>query len=223
MASTQLSIPTRYRSGAESIALFSAEETEAIRVSMEKGELLLNAHSSAEILGSLKNIDASSLKQIVLTLKSLYSARGTNRNSVETFAKDLVKDIRRRKPNLFPSAEGWAGATRNFESLLRIDHLEIANRERLVRVADDRRFCGAEVLVELRPIFTGDAGDELRRLLVAYRLKLGFHTQGDKHEDLYISLDLDDIQALRESLNQAELQGDILEKQAKKMLRTGGR
>jgi len=196
---------------------------EFIRKILADGEDLPVSDSRKDISKALESMSTASLKRIFVTLKSLYAARTRGSHSVEKFAREVVRDLRRRKPDMFSSPDGWAGAIRNFESLLQIEALDIANRERHIRAADEKRFCEAEVLVELRPVFTGESGDELRRLFVAYRLKLGFHTHRDAHEDLYISLDLDDIQALRESLNQAELQGDVLQKQAKKMLRNGGR
>lgn len=223
MASAQLSIPHRYRSGAESIALLSPPVADAIRQFLAIDEAALDLKPKRSAPKGLKNVSASDLERIFVTLKSLYAARENGRQSVEKFARDVVKDIRRKKPEMFPSAEGWAGAIRNFELLLSIDTLEIAQKERHIRRADEKRFCGAEVLVDMRPVFSGESGDELRRLLIAYRLRLGFHAQGGEHEDLYISLDLDDIQALRESLNQAELQGDVLQKQAKNLLRLGGK
>ncbi len=221
MASMQLSIPHRFRSGAELIALLTPSQREAIQVSLSEDDAPRSADIKRET-NSLESLSATDLEKIVVTLRSLYTARIKGRHSVEKFVRDVMKDMRRRKPNMFSSPDGWVAATRNFETLLRIESLEMAHRERHLLGADDKRFCGAEVLVDLRPVFTGDAGDELRKLMVSYRLRLGFHTKNDTHEDLYISLDLDDIQALRESLNQAELQGDVLQKQAKKMLRLGG-
>ena len=221
MASTQLSIPQRFRSGAELIALLGVSELEAIQAALSEDEEP-RAASLKRAADALENLSVSDLEKIFVTLKSLYVARINGRHPVEKFVRDVIKDLRRRKPNMFASPEGWVAATRNFEALLRIETLEALHRERHVRGSDDKRFCGAEVMVDLRPVFTGEAGDELRKLIVSYRLRLGFHAKGDTHEDVYISLDLDDIQALRESLNQAELQGDVLQKQVRKMLRLGG-
>jgi len=73
----------------------------------------------------------------------------------------------------------------------------------------DRVFCNARILSDIRPVFyylprIGFGG------CYVHTLRIGFH-QDDKHQDFYFALDGSDLKALKEIILRAEKKTKALE------------
>ena len=69
---------------------------------------------------------------------------------------------------------------------------------------NDRIFCGARILSDIRPVFT-DSLESASAAVIIHNLQIGFHDSGTGvHKEFYVALDNQDIQKLKEIILRAE-------------------
>src|SRR5207253_649802 len=75
---------------------------------------------------------------------------------------------------------------------------------------DERTFCHARILTDLRPVFGPNLEDGPKAMLVVHHLKLAYHGDSDKHQEFHISLDADDLETLKKIIERAETKAKSL-------------
>lgn len=68
----------------------------------------------------------------------------------------------------------------------------------------ERQFCDARILTDIRPIFDRQIASGPAALSVLHTLKLLFHRGSEALEELFIALDFDDLQTLKQVIQRAE-------------------
>ncbi len=100
-------------------------------------------------------------------------------------------------------------------TLLSADVFGIASKVVDLRTDDERLFCHARVLTDLRPIFGPRVEDGATAMVVVHLLKIGYHAASQDHKEFFVSLDSDDLQTLRKLIDRAEAKARSLKSTVK--------
>ena len=84
-----------------------------------------------------------------------------------------------------------------------------------MRTEDERVFCQARILTDLRPVFGQVIEDGPKAMVVVHLLKLTFHKGSEKHQEFFVSLDGDDLKTLRGLIDRAEAKAKTLKSSIK--------
>jgi hypothetical protein len=160
---------------------------------------------------SVSAINADDFKQIAEALAGLYSVRSIRDVPVEEFVEDvcdameIIPEEQLRLP--LSEREQFKGKLR---TLMGAELFAIAAKAYDLATDDERTFCGARILTDLRPVFGGRIEDGPRAMVVVHLLKLAYHQGSDKHEQFYLSLDDGDLKELRRLIDRAEAKAATL-------------
>jgi hypothetical protein len=89
--------------------------------------------------------------------------------------------------------------------------LWLSAKANLLRVEQERLFCDARILTDIRPIFGRKASTGPAALTIVHTLKLSYHHGSEELEELFVSLDDDDLQTLKQVIQRAEEKQGALE------------
>jgi len=218
----KLNIPERYRAGVALIRRLDDQSVQEIRNALDKildtktqdqditsGKQLNDLAATAITSASSKdNID---LKRIAETLVILYGAKSVKDISVEEFADnvcDAMEELESENLKL-PHAERKDFKTKLI-TLLGANVFGIASKIVDLRTDDERVFCHARILTDLRPVFGTRIEEGPQGMIVVHLLKLGFHSASERHQEFFVSLDSEDLQTLRALLDRAEAKAKSL-------------
>jgi len=212
----KLNIPERYQAGVALIRQLDDQTVQEIRNALDK---ILDAKmqdqdiTTGKKLNDLAAIAITSssskrdidLKRIAETLVVLYGAKSVKDISVEEFADnvcDAMEELDSENLKL-PHVERDR-FKRKLVTLMGANVFGIASKIVDLRTDDERVFCQARILTDLRPVFGSRIDEGPQGMIVVHLLKLGFHSGSEKHQEFYVSLDSDDLQTLRALLDRAE-------------------
>lgn len=71
-----------------------------------------------------------------------------------------------------------------------------------VKTEYERIFCAVRILTDIRPVFTS-AGDKAAAGLVIHNLLIRYH-QGNEHNQFFVAMDSEDLQAIKDAISRAE-------------------
>jgi hypothetical protein len=219
----KLNIPERYQAGVALISHLDDQSVQDIRNALDS---ILDAKTRSDDIASGKMLDelvtaaiTSSSKKSILNfdriaeaLVVLYGAKSVKDISVEEFA-DKVCDAMEHldsPQSRVPKTEREQ-FKRKLIILLGADVFGIATKIVDLRTDDERVFCQARILTDLRPVFGPRIEDGPQAMVVVHLLKLGFHSASQKHQEFFVSLDADDLQTLRNLIDRAEAKAKSLE------------
>jgi hypothetical protein len=74
---------------------------------------------------------------------------------------------------------------------------------------NERVFCDARVVSDIRTIFAEDVSQPPHNAVIIHMLRLGYHEDGS-HVDFYVALDSSDLVALKREIERAELKTETL-------------
>lgn len=95
-------------------------------------------------------------------------------------------------------------------SLLSVKPLNVSAKAIDLQTEDERVFCDARILTDLRPVFGSDSAATPEGLTIVHILKLGYDQGGERHRDFYVALNADDLQTLRKVIDRAEAKAKSL-------------
>jgi len=99
----------------------------------------------------------------------------------------------------------------NLVMLLGVKDVGMAAKAVDLQTDDERMFCGARILTDLRPVFGSSISDGPEGMVIIHLLKLGYHQPGsEKHVNSYVSMDSDDLKTLRKAIDRAEQKANAL-------------
>jgi len=212
----KLNIPVQYRLGVSMIRQLDDRNVQDIRSALDR---ILGSGTQGEDLAFGKKLDeiataaASSitqtkpldLKRVGEALVALYTVKSMRDVSVEEFSDyvcDSMESLDQEELRL-PHAEREQFKARLI-TLLSADVFGIASKVLDLRTDDERVFCHARILTDLRPVFGSQIEDGPKGMVVVHLLKLGYHAGSADHHEFFVSLDSDDLQTLRKVIDRAE-------------------
>jgi len=161
---------------------------------------------------SAPRTNIANVKDIVDALATLYEVKSQREMSVEQFVDDVCDAMEALDSDQqLPHAEraDFAG---KLLTLLNAEAFAVVAKAHDLATEDERTFCHARILTDLRPVFGPNVEDGPRAMVVMHTLKLDYHKQGSRkdHEEFYIALDAEDLDTLRRIIDRAEVKAKTL-------------
>jgi hypothetical protein len=219
----KLNIPERYRVGVSNIRRLDEPSVRAIRAALDHPEEIIPPNGKGagvprdpgsvaiSAIRSVSTINADEFKQIAEALAGLYSVKSIRDVSVEEFVEDVcdameaLPEEQLKLPH--SEREQFKG---KLNALLSADFFSVVAKAFDLATEDERTFCSARVLTDLRPVFGLRVEDGPRAMVVVHLLKLTYHEGTDKHQQFYVALDDGDLKTLRKLIDRAEAKAATL-------------
>src|SRR5262249_4817080 len=144
-------------------------------------------------------------KEIAKAIVALYAVKSIREASAEQFA-EYVSEAMESLPDeslRLPSAQR-EDFKHKLEILMGSDLLGLASKVQDLATEDERQYCSARILTDLRPVFGATINEGPKAMVVVHMLKLAYHQSSEKHQQFYVSLDADDLAALKALIDRAE-------------------
>jgi hypothetical protein len=220
----KLNIPDRFRAPLSALRKLSEENVSQIRSILDEvappqsasGETDMPADPGAAIatvVAAKRRTGISGIKQILEAVASLYEVKSQRDVTVEELVDDVCDAMETLDdPELRISHTERADFAGKLLTLLNADIFALVAKAFDLATEDERSFCHARILTDLRPIFGSNVEDGPKAMIVMHTLKLSYHEPSSGgHHDFYVSLDAGDLQALRKLIDRAEAKSKTLQ------------
>lgn len=217
----KLNIPEGYRLGVSKIRTLNEQDARGIRKALDSvrgvrtpGEPTTTIQPEDAALSAVTSVskeNQADLKKIAEALVALYGVKSVKEISVDEFADDVCdamesladQDLR------LPHAER-AEFKNKLLILLGSEVLGLASKAHDLATEDERMFCQARIITDLRPVFGPTIEDGPKAMVVVHLLKLAYHQGSEKHQQFYVSLDADDLQTMKKLIDRAQAKAKSL-------------
>lgn len=163
---------------------------------------------AALLTNKVPSISAVNLRASLRTVFSLYRMMDAKSRSAKDLASDIQETIDYEKPQAFPIDKVGILAER-MQQLLSIGGLiSIAAKAMSLLIEQERIFCDARILSDIRPVF-GASLDSASAALLTHTLNINFHQAGD-HKEFYVALTTTELQTLKKTIERAEKKSEAL-------------
>lgn len=229
----KLNIPERYRSSLSSIRFLSDRQVQEIRTVLDQVAPPSSQNTSAAqelpsdpgaamiaVRKASPRTDIANFTKILEVLIAMYEIKSQRDVSVETFVDDICDAMEGLdSPELHLQHSERPEFAGKLLTLLNAEVFALVAKAHDLATEDERTFCHARILTDLRPIFGSVVEDGPKAMIVMHTLKLAFHQQGsnDDHGEFYVALDSDDLQTLRKLIDRAEAKAKSLSAVSKNM------
>lgn len=178
---------------------------------------------SGQLSKKITRIKPTDLKSFSRTIFALYRLREANERTPEDLARDVQEAIERDKPQGF-SAEFVSRLVARLSEILSIGGCVAMTAKATDVIGEQERiFCGARILSDMRPVFPDSPGS-ISAAVITHMLKISFHKSGD-HRDFYVMLTPGELKTLKKVIERAEKKSESLklfiEKSGVKLLGEG--
>lgn len=219
----KLNIPERYRAGVAKIRRLDDRTVREIRRALDNpGDNTPQNSNGVEIprspdsvaisaVRSVASLNLAEFAQIAESLAGLYTARSVRDVPIADFVEDVcdaMENLAKEELRLPPDERDQF--KEKLSILLSSDLFSVIAKAYDLAGEDERTFCGARILTDLRPVFGTRVEDGPQAMVVLHTLKLTFHETNTQHQDFYVSLDADDLVTLRKLIDRAEAKANAL-------------
>ena len=217
MAQPDLRIPEHYIPGIESLIALNQSQVESLLSALQSEEpvFYLPKELSAHVASKVRNVELASISSIISALTGLYTARAATGLSVGEFAEGLFAAV--EKQELRPSDDStWDRFRKNVLEILALGGaLAVASKALNVVTEQERVFCDARVLTDLRSVFKEDPKESPSAMAIIHQLRINYHQRGEPLRSFFLALDDRDIVKLQELLVRAQEKSRTLKNVAK--------
>jgi|HubBroStandDraft_1064217.scaffolds.fasta_scaffold121305_2 hypothetical protein len=200
-----LNIPEQYRPGLTALRDLSEPEVGTL-VETFKGlppTTWLKKDLISAVSAALPGVPTQKIDSLILTLQSLYQVRAATEAALKEFVIDVLDAmVATGRPELEVPTSRRDHFVARLETVLGVDSLNFLAKAAALQRDHEHIFHDAKILTDLRPVF--HAPDEPpREVILEYTLKIVFH-DGNRHREIYMALDTDDMSRLRKVVERAE-------------------
>lgn len=220
----RMNIPKRYQAGVSEIRKLEIDTAKNIRAALDRVFASQKEESNvaepddiaATALTAIPDKANVDLKLLSQALVALYSVKSQTDKPIDEFADDvsdameLLDDVQLR---VDPQQRERFKA--NLVLLLNAELFSLASKAYDLKTDDERTFCSARILTDMRPVFGAEIEDGPKAMIVVHVLKLGYHQGNEKHQQFYVSLDAQDLVELRRVIDRAEAKARTLKESIK--------
>jgi hypothetical protein len=226
----KLNIPERYRAGVSKIRRLDDRTVQEIKKALDQAGNESASKNSAGVeasrdpddiaiaaMRSVASVNTAEFAQIAESLAGLYTARSMRDVPTEEFL-DSVCDAMEALPQdelRLPHAEREQFKNK-LRPLLSSEFFSIVAKAYDL-VTEERTFCSARILTDLRPVFSARVEDGPQAMVVMHTLKLVYHEGSRRHEEFFVALDAEDLRTLRKVVDRAEAKAEALRPALKDM------
>jgi len=210
----KLTIPSRYREG-----VFKISQLEESKVKEIHGVLntiiTASGTNDSDVVDAVAAIPQAGRKdslKIAQALVALYGVRAGSELSLQDFVEeisDAMESIEEAEWRI--SQADRKQFSEKLLELLSAEAFSLASKAADLQTDDERSFCSARILTDLRPVFGPRIEDGPKGMLIVHLLKLRFHQSSQrKHDEFYVSLDGDDLKTLKKIIERAESKSTVI-------------
>jgi len=219
----KLNIPEIYRAGVSKIRRLDERSVWEIRKALDQAEESTSPRQNGvetprdpdsvalSAIRSVASANVDEFKQIARALAGLYIAKSVRDVSVDDFAEsvcDAMENLPQEDLRL-PHSEREEFKEK-VKILLGSNFFSVVSKAFDLATDDERTFCDARILTDLRPVFGPQIEEGPQAMVVLHSLKLTYHQGSQKHQQFYIALDDDDLKTLRKLIERAEAKAKAL-------------
>jgi hypothetical protein len=218
----KISIPERYQKGVAKIRTLDMAAVSAIRDTLDHRVARIpdtqeeptnpSAVARTALEAASPRIEPDELKQMADALVSLYAAASRRDIPLDDFIDGVAEAL-----ITLPSSELRLPPEQKDEfkeklnTLLNADVFALVTKVDELRAENERVFCHARIVTDLRPVFGKELEHGPIAMLVEHNLKIAFHEAGRKGDhQVFFSLDAKDLQELRRIIDRAEIKARTL-------------
>jgi hypothetical protein len=206
-----LQIPKQHLPAIGKIIKLSDAETNELITALSSATITAEASAMSEkISGSVPSVSPEDLADIVETLYSLYHVREFSQVRPARFVRDLVETLLSNPDFGLHKSDAPIIGTR-FKQLLNVKTLNTLSKAVRLQRDGERIYCEAKIISDIRPVFGDDVEDRPISAVITHTLKLGYDEMGE-HKEFFVVLDEQDLNALKDVIERAEVKGDTLTK-----------
>lgn len=199
-------IPIRYQSGFNILLKMNIDLFNELQSKLDsvKDAYTLNDLVS-QVAQNDNSINQDDLKEIVTSIKSILTLIEKDDIKPEDIANDIFSLIESDKAeNIKYDNESKDDFIYKITSLIQNKCLGLTSKASEVLTANQNNFISAKIITDIRPIFSDDATQSPRVVSIVHDLKLHYEdSQCSEHKDIYISLDINEINILTDLLKRA--------------------
>ena len=155
-------------------------------------------------------ISERTVAEVFDALIGLYMAKdghGVSANEMSEDIGEAVLDIENKEFDFKPVK---TKLVERLKVLLGFDKsLAVTAKALDVMTEDERTYCEARILSDVRPVFTASLKSPSGAVII-HNLKISFHSNRE-HEDFYVAMDTDDLKNLKAAIERAEEKTAALE------------
>lgn len=207
-----LTIPERYRSGVAALAALPEESFVQLFEALKNEVTGDTSDSLASQLGlNLPSIPYSDLSKIIAAIASMQSVESRSHVSTDTFVSDIWEAFIADAPDLAVGIDEETLKSRVSQVVTgKTINLTSAKIMEL-KTEVERSFCRARILTDVRMAFSDDANEAPRGMAILHNLQIAYHDDRGRHREFYVTLEDDDLIALKEAVERAEKKKKALE------------
>ena len=202
----KLNIPERYRAGVSKIRRLDERTVQEIRKALDQppeesppksgnGIEVPRDPDSASIAAvrSVATLNVAEFGQIAESLAGLYTARSVRDVPIADFVEDVcdAMEVLPQEEMRLPHSEREQFKEK-LRTLLGSEFFSIVAKAYDL-ATEERTFCSARILTDLRPVFGARVEDGPQAMVVLHTLKLVYHEGSKRHEEFFVALDGDDL------------------------------
>ena len=151
----------------------------------------------AHVAGRVQTIPIDDIPRAIEAILALYRVREFMEVGADEFLLDLVDSI----PGI--DSEDAVRARGIFARLLGIESLRAFSKGLKLQREGERLYCEAKIFTDVRPVFSNDIAAPPRSAVITHTLKFSYH-EGVVHNDFFVMLDGEDLEALRVVIERAQ-------------------
>ena len=160
------------------------------------------ARLSKSVAEKVTAIPATEARAFMRTLAGLIVLRDSGRRTVDELVADLSETLDSDKSKEFPLEKTTILTQRIAHFLKASSGISLFAKAMSVIHEQDRIYCGAKILSDLRPIFQ-NTPEEVSAAVVIHTLNISYHQDGE-HKEFYAAMTPSEIGKLKEVIERAE-------------------
>ncbi|RYG38673.1 hypothetical protein EON81_02945 [bacterium] len=202
-----LNPPQKHRESILALAQMKQDEYDLIRKTLSTLDTPPSddemAESDDEEMNQELPGDDDEYRNLVKTLFTLHSVKARYGMTVEEFISAIGEGLANSTNPVFSLSEVKI-AKKRVADLLSIDSL-IGRTSKFKNLSREhgKVFCASRIFTDLRPVFSEEAEDEPREMIIVHTIKLAYHEDG-KHLEVFVAADGSDLRVLKEAIERAE-------------------
>ena len=208
-----LKVPEQHQEALEKFLQYDATTLNSILETISTAPPALLSRDLSKRVVARVNLDADEAAQLVHLLSSLYRVREFLDRSLDDFSQDLCETLQKAKGAEFtPGGGSWETVKGYLTRILALDEtLGVTAKALGILAENERQFCHARVITDLRPIFKPSLDDAPMAMLIVHQLKVAYHKEDrEEHQQFFVALGSRDLRDLRNAIERAEKKEESL-------------
>ena len=174
-----------------------------------------------ESIASEINVDGDDLGDILKIIYSLSLLRKEDDLDKESVIEAIVESLKETDNLFFKEITEWDSLKEKLLSLMQFeDVVSLGFKALLLSMDFDKLYVDSKIITEIRPVFEDNSELGLANSIITHSLKIEYHFSDDTHQKIFITLDSENLQELKQQIVRAEKKEQQLENSLNKYFKT---